>query len=96
MLTKTKKNHYETLTKKSFDLFLKILKDFSFDYIHSSDRRVYLKGKNTYEKIKEITMNSEFKDIYSIWEQLENISDVKSDKYLILKNKLDIIRLCAK
>lgn len=96
MLTTTKKNPYETLTKKSFDSFLKILKDFSFSYIHSSDRRVYLKGKQTYEKIKEITKNSEFKEIYSIWEQMDNISDIKSDKYLILKNKLDIIRLCAK
>lgn len=96
MLTTTKKNPYKTLTKKSFDLFLKLLKDFSFSYIYSSDRRIYLKGKQTYEKIKEITKNPEFKEIYSLWEQLDNISDVKSDKYLILKNKLDNIKLSIK
>jgi hypothetical protein len=92
MLTKTKKNPYQTLTKKSFDLFIKLLENFDSNYFHSSNRDTYLKGKQTSEKIKEITLNLNFKEVYLIWEQLDKMSDNKSDKYQILKNKLDLIK----
>ena len=96
MLVKTKINPYETLTKKSFDSFLKLTEDFSFSYIQSSDRRVYLKGKKKYEVINNIINNSEFKEIFLIQEELKNISDVTGSKYQILKNKLDNIKMFAK
>lgn len=92
MLVKTKTIPYETLTKKSLDLFLKLIEGFSFSYIHSSDRRVYLKGKKKFDVIKNIIINPDFKEIFLIQEELNKISDTTSSRYQILKNKLDCIK----